>query len=675
MLPPRFPNSGVEGRSAEEEFFKQCERQLDDDWIVIYEVHFHGQRKLTGNVPTIGEIDFLLLHPKRGIFVVEVKGGKKISVEDGSWYTTPHGSVDKKLIKDPFIQSADGVTNIHTYFKNKMQKIVWKNGSIKQLVVFPGHIQNGPMSLNGKRELICDKNDLTELEKTLNKVANHFGVATNFSPQEIKQIRETLKPSFELFGSSNQEFIKANDDLDLLTEQQLEIMNGLYENKRVLVTGGAGTGKTILAFNRARELSGFGQKVLLICSNVALARHLMEWRDSFLDSNSKMFQISTASNFIITQAKKSKKYPNYKGKDERKEAFVDSLTDEMSIDALIVDEAQSISLEDIELIDYLMNADTSVAIFGDLNQKLQFFKNDKSALDYLKKPTKFLLSFNCRNTKEIADFANYYTREPNTTHKGASGPRPKVLKKKKEEIVQGAAEEFLRLANEYSLNSSQIKLLGFGNYSSKFRDWFSINPLPENVVHGAKMRIPNYQKIEYFQGLEADATIVVLSEEDISSQVNFDDFKRYQKRLANRIQMDIDDFEEQCKQFADYKKSREPEIEKFQQNLSDENFLRENFGDSFPERDLNHLVKDFRVSINKSFVPMWHSPNMQGKWNELRRETLRVNLYSIVTRAKVALSIVTEPSCESLIKQRFARNPDIDIDSIAQFETDTDDVD
>ena len=258
MLPPRFPNSGVEGRGAEAEFFKQCDRQLDDDWIVIYEVRFHGQRKLTGSVPTLGEIDFFLLHPKRGIFVVEVKGGEKISMEDGFWYTTPHGSLDKKLIKDPFIQSGDGVINIVKYFKHKIPNIDWKNGIIKQLVVFPGHIQKGPMSLNGKRELICDKNDLIKLETTLNKVANHFGVATNFSPQEIKQIRDTLKPSFVLFGSSNQEFVKANDDLDLLTEQQLEIMNGLYDNKRVLVTGGAGTGKTILAFNRARELSGFG---------------------------------------------------------------------------------------------------------------------------------------------------------------------------------------------------------------------------------------------------------------------------------------------------------------------------------------------------------------------------------------------------------------------------------
>lgn len=674
MLPLRFPNVQVEGRGAEAEFFKQCELQLNDDWIVIYEVRFHGERKLTGKVPTLGEIDFFLIHPKRGIFVVEVKGGKKISVEEGNWYSTPHGSVDKKPIKDPFIQSADGVINIVTYFKDKLPKIDWKNGIIKQLVVFPGHIQDGPMTLLGKRELICDKNDLTKLETTLNKVSNHFKVLANFSQQEIKQIRETLKPTFELFGSSNEEFIKANDHLEILTEQQLNVLNGLYDNKRVLVTGGAGTGKTILAFNRARELSGFGQKVLLICSNGSLARHLVEMRDSLPESNSELFQISAASHFIIRQARKSKNFPNYKGREERELAFLDSLTDDMQLNALIVDEAQSIKLEDIELIDSLINDDTSVVVFGDLNQKLQFFTTYKSALDYLKKPTKYSLTINCRNTKEIADFANYYTREPNTAHKGASGPKPKVLKKKREEIVQAAAEEFIRLANEYSLNCSQIKLLGFGNYAQKFRDWFSTNPPPKNIVQGAKKWTPNYQKIEYFQGLEADATIIVISEKDLKSQVNFQDFMRYQSKLATKIQMDRDDFEEQCKKFTDYKKSNEPVIEKFRHNLSDIDFVRENFGGSHLGENSDNLVNDFIRSLNKSFEPKWCSPNMKAKWDQLQRESLRVNLYSMVTRAKVALSIVTEPSCEILIRQEFARKSQDTIGSVAQFETDFEEV-
>lgn len=65
---------------------------------------------------------------------------------------------------------------------------------------------------------------------------------------------------------------------------------------------------------------------------------------------------------------------------------------------------------------------------------------------------------------------------------------------------------------------------------------------------------------------------------------------------------------------------------------------------------------------------------MKAKWDQLQRESLRVNLYSMVTRAKVALSIVTEPSCEILIRQEFARKSQDTIGSVAQFETDFEEV-
>ena len=65
---------------------------------------------------------------------------------------------------------------------------------------------------------------------------------------------------------------------------------------------------------------------------------------------------------------------------------------------------------------------------------------------------------------------------------------------------------------------------------------------------------------------------------------------------------------------------------------------------------------------------------MKAKWDQLQRESLRVNLYSMVTRAKVALSIVTEPSCEILIRQEFARKSQDAIGSVAQFETDFEEV-
>ena len=123
-----------------------------------------------------------------------------------------------------------------------------------------------------------------------------------------------------------------------------------------------------MAFNRARELSGFGQKVLLICSNGSLARHLVEMRDSLPESNSELFQISAASHFIIRQARKSKNFPNYKGREERDLAFLDSLTDDMQLNALIVDEAQNSTIHELKTIITRIGEGSKIVLLGDTDQ-------------------------------------------------------------------------------------------------------------------------------------------------------------------------------------------------------------------------------------------------------------------------------------------------------------------
>jgi hypothetical protein len=61
------------------------------------------------------------------------------------------------------------------------------------------------------------------------------------------------------------------------TEASYELMDVLGENRQFLVRGGAGTGKTWMAFEQARrwaESGGTGNQVLLLCYNVALADFL-----------------------------------------------------------------------------------------------------------------------------------------------------------------------------------------------------------------------------------------------------------------------------------------------------------------------------------------------------------------------------------------------------------------
>jgi superfamily II DNA or RNA helicase len=59
-----------------------------------------------------------------------------------------------------------------------------------------------------------------------------------------------------------------------LTENQYEILDNLDGNQRLLITGGAGTGKTLLAIEAAKRLSAQGLRVLVTCFNQPLGVHL-----------------------------------------------------------------------------------------------------------------------------------------------------------------------------------------------------------------------------------------------------------------------------------------------------------------------------------------------------------------------------------------------------------------
>ena len=59
-----------------------------------------------------------------------------------------------------------------------------------------------------------------------------------------------------------------------LDAMQFEVLQGVMENESVLVTGAAGTGKSVMALALARKLAESGKRVLVLCFTEPLARWL-----------------------------------------------------------------------------------------------------------------------------------------------------------------------------------------------------------------------------------------------------------------------------------------------------------------------------------------------------------------------------------------------------------------
>ncbi len=119
--------------------------------------------------------------------------------------------------------------------------------------------------------LVYDDRDLAQpISAYLERVANHWrndselndGGRTpeTLTPAERSQIVHELAPDFDLVPSLRARISEVDEELVRLTERQKELLDGLVDEPRVVVKGGAGTGKTLLACEEAIRLARRGDE-------------------------------------------------------------------------------------------------------------------------------------------------------------------------------------------------------------------------------------------------------------------------------------------------------------------------------------------------------------------------------------------------------------------------------
>ena len=164
-------------------------------------------------------------------------------------------------------------------------------------------VQDVGLPTNLVRSSIIDQKDLLNLPAILKNIIKQtkteFSYKKGLKDYEYQKLKHRL-----LRGLGFVQRLSTRIELDeniyiKLTKEQFRIFRQALDNKRLIVNGIAGSGKTIIAKELAKELLDKKNKVLFLCFNRTLASTLrQEFRNQNLRDN---IEISTFHHFARRQ--------------------------------------------------------------------------------------------------------------------------------------------------------------------------------------------------------------------------------------------------------------------------------------------------------------------------------------------------------------------------------------
>ena len=536
MIPPDL---APETPRSERRIYALLRDRLPDAWKVI-----HGQRFLLPakqGAPREGELDFLVLDASRGALGLEVKGGR-VERRAGGWVSTD-GRDKRHAIKDPGKQVSSAVHAIREYleeapdFGGKGFRCRFGWG-----VALPNVESLPDMGPDLPRDVVLDSRDLADPRRAVDRMFSFWedrGGASGYgrralSDEGVEAFVRVLCERHPPASWLAPQFEEENEELLRLTEQQTSVLDSLAAHRRAAIRGAAGTGKTVLAMEKARRMAGVGKRVLVLCFNTPLAAHLARLAR---EAGGK-FTVETFHAFcrrVAQQAKLPFKPPKGGGKERRfwaKDAATRlreglKLRPDERYDAIVVDEAQDFLPGWWPCLDEALKdgGEGTLYAFYDPNQDI-YEGGPPKALDILP----YKLVHNCRNTTSIAEYAAALVGDEAVVRPDAPPGETveEITCDSDAAVVQKVSERIERLVDEEGIRSDQIAIvstrtLKHSPFAAAHRvGGFHLLNLDDS--RSWKSRVPSlrgsvehvvFDTLHRFKGLERDVVILLdLSSDD-----------------------------------------------------------------------------------------------------------------------------------------------------------------
>ncbi|GGZ71974.1 hypothetical protein GCM10008101_27760 [Lysobacter xinjiangensis] len=325
-------------------------------------------------------------------------------------------------------------------------------------MVFPDVNAADNLGIAATREITLFAEDLDRLEQSLIQVFSHWGPPKPFSSSDLSRLITLLAPTVTVERTLDVAIRRSEAEIIRLTEDQQRVFDRLRGIPRLIISGGPGTGKTLLAVQRARHLATQGGKVRFVCYNELLSRRLKKQLQG--DTN---IEVATFHSLCIRTLKAAgvdvPRNPTSSWWESDGPQAMRLATQQSAerVDALIVDEGQDFSpVWFSALMAGLADRQHGLMyVFADDRQELW----SRSWRDGLPHFGEFSLWENCRNTAEIATCVNaVYKDAPAET--GAQGAPVVVVRYGvDDDLVSTVLALGARLVEDHNLRPSELTVL------------------------------------------------------------------------------------------------------------------------------------------------------------------------------------------------------------------------
>jgi len=421
-------------QSGERRLARCLEALLEDDYLCWYELPVGKRQRYT---------DFIILHPGRGLLLLEVKDWKLDNIRDINRVTVSLLTNNGLVTKSNPLEQARQCTYQLVNQLEKDPQLVRQSGQYKGRLSFPygyglvlSHITRNQFDSSDlgdvlpAHQVICSDEltksaDVEEFQKRLWDMFN-VGFSCQLTLPQIDRVRWHIFPEVRIGDGQLGMFTESEKDalvpdlLKVMDMQQEQLARSLGEGHRV-IHGVAGSGKTLILGYRCLYLAKVLHKpILVLCFNITLAarlRSIME--DKEINDRVHVYHFHDWCGEML------KRY--HIPKPESGNGYIDRLVNQVirAVDdghipkgqygALMIDEGHDFEAEWLQLIVQMVDSETSSLLL--LYDDAQSIYKKKKALDFSlssvgvqARGRTTILRVNYRNTDEILDYAYRFAK-------------------------------------------------------------------------------------------------------------------------------------------------------------------------------------------------------------------------------------------------------------------------